>query len=158
MEIFEFIPTEIENELQDLLTFISEKVRGHQLSYILVNQFNGDTILGDSILDDFPGLHNEEVISLQKKVVEQEKIITNLTSEKVHQEQTINQITQEMEEMEEENEGRFITQLSVLKQELKEVKVRSDQLEITNAASKKTLFNVLEILVSDDAGLEEDLA
>lgn len=67
-------------------------------------------------------------------------------------------MTQEMEEIEEENEARFIGQLSVLKSELKALKLKTDNMEINIAATKKTLFNVLEILVSEEEGMEEDLA
>lgn len=72
-------------------------------------------MLGDSIMEEFPEL-NTQVVNLKRRVSEQQKIIADLTSEKGHHEHTINQMTQEMEEIEEENQARFIGQLSILKQ------------------------------------------
>ena len=42
---------EIENEFQDLLKLINDKVNDNQLSFIYIDQFNADTMLGDSIME-----------------------------------------------------------------------------------------------------------
>lgn len=58
---------EIENEFQELLTLIHNKVNENQLSFIFIDQFNVDTMLGDSIMEDFPEL-NTEVVHLKKRL------------------------------------------------------------------------------------------
>lgn len=58
-------------------------------------------------------------------------------------------MAQEKEEIDEEIETRFITQLSVLKTELKEFKDRIDTLDILLSTTKTTMFKVLEIVFSE---------
>lgn len=68
----------------------------------------------------------------------------------------INQLTIEKEEVEEENENRFMNQCNVYKREIKEHKKLNDLLEMSVQSLRNIFKNMLEIWV-EEGDNEDDL-